>query len=67
VVSRGQLTGVFVVDSEKKAQFTLIKTGEASGDRIEVLSGLEEGDQVVTNSIDELQSGQPLIVAGGSQ
>jgi multidrug efflux pump subunit AcrA (membrane-fusion protein) len=65
VVSRGQLSGVFVVDSEKRARFQLIKTGEESGDRVEVLSGLEVGDQVVTSPVQQVREGQPLVNAGG--
>lgn len=42
VVKKGQLEGVY--DSENR--FTLIKTGKAQGDMLEVVSGLEAGDKI---------------------
>lgn len=61
-VSRGQLTGVYVVDSEQKARFQLVKTGKEIGERVEILSGLKEGDQVVVQPLDQIQEGQLLSV-----
>jgi multidrug efflux pump subunit AcrA (membrane-fusion protein) len=66
VIIRGQLSGVFVVDPAEKARFQLVKTGEAEGDRVEVLSGLEEGDLVVTHPVEQVSEGQPLVTAGGN-
>ncbi|VEP12517.1 Efflux transporter periplasmic adaptor subunit [Hyella patelloides LEGE 07179] len=42
-------TGVYVADSQGKAQFQAIKLGTASGDRTQVLSGLTQGDRVFTS------------------
>lgn len=64
IVSRGQLSGVYVIDAADKARFQLVKTGEEMGDRVEVLSGLEEGDRVVIHSVEPIQDGQPLSVVG---
>ncbi len=49
VVVRGQLTGLYLVDSEKIAHFSLIRTGRTFGDLMEILSGLKEGDNYVEN------------------
>jgi RND family efflux transporter MFP subunit len=57
VVSRGQLTGLFVVDSEKIAHFRLIRTGRTSGDLVEVLAGLKQGDRYVENPPLHLKEG----------
>lgn len=61
VVNRGQLTGVFIVDSESKARLRLVKLGKVRGERIEVLSGLSEGNSIVV-SPDKVEDGSPLQV-----
>jgi RND family efflux transporter MFP subunit len=49
LVERGQLVGVYVVDSSGTAHWRVITAGEAIGDRVEILSGLGDGDRVVLN------------------
>ncbi len=44
---RGQLVSVFVVE-EGAARNRLITVGRRSGDRVEILSGLTEGERVIT-------------------
>jgi len=60
IVTRGQLTGVFLADSDQKALFQLVKTGERIENRIEVLSGLHEGDRVVIQADETVRDGQSL-------
>ena len=43
------MTGVFVVEGGK-AQFRKVETGITGATDIEVLSGLNEGDQIVTGT-----------------
>ncbi len=50
IVQRGQLTGVYVIDSSGIARLRLITLGKATGERVEVLSGLSDGDRVVTDA-----------------
>jgi multidrug efflux pump subunit AcrA (membrane-fusion protein) len=59
VVQRGQLEIVFVVVNQH-AQLRLIKTGQRFGDAVEVLSGLDAGDSVVTEGAAQLTDGQPV-------
>jgi RND family efflux transporter MFP subunit len=47
VFTHGQLTGVFLVDKGNVARFRLIRTGRTLGDRVEVVSGLKQGDRYV--------------------
>jgi RND family efflux transporter MFP subunit len=47
VVDRGQLQGVFVVGPDKIAELRYVTLGKPQGDGIEVLSGLQPGDQVI--------------------
>ncbi|MCU1327505.1 MAG: secretion protein HlyD family protein [Bryobacterales bacterium] len=42
--------GVFVIGAENKAQFRKVETGITGATDIEVLSGLKEGDQIITGS-----------------
>ena len=61
VIQRGQMELVFVV-SDRHAQLRLIRTGTRVGDEVEVVSGLNAGDQVVTDGADALTDGQSVIV-----
>jgi len=57
VLERGQLTFVYVVDPAMVAHMRLIQTGKTYGDRVEVLSGLSEGDQVILEPLSAVKDG----------
>ena len=57
IVQRGQLTYLYVVDESGIAQLRVIKTGKAYGDRIEVLSGLSEGERIVIEGVGGINEG----------
>ena len=57
VVERGQLEGVYVVDSRGIAEYRLVKTGKSFGDRIELVSGLSDGERIATSLLDRLSDG----------
>jgi RND family efflux transporter MFP subunit len=57
ITQRGQLRGIFVVDQSGFARLRLVKTGKAFGDRVEVLSGLNAGEQIVTEGPATIQDG----------
>ena len=57
IVERGQLTGLYVVNPQNIAEYRLIKTGKTLGDRVEVLSGLSDGERVALSSLDRLGDG----------
>jgi len=57
VTQQGQLAGVFVVDQSGVARLRLVKTGKVVGDRVEVLSGLNEGEEIVSESTTALRDG----------
>ena len=57
VLERGQLTFVYVVDPAKIAHMRLIQTGKRYGDRVEILSGLSEGDQVILEPLSAVKDG----------
>lgn len=57
VKERGQLTFVYVV-SEGRAQMRLVKTGKTVGDQVELLSGVNAGDKIVTTIDGEIMDGR---------
>jgi len=57
ISQRGQLTGVFVVDQSGLARLRLIKTGRAFGANVEILSGLNAGEQIVIEGPATIQDG----------
>ena len=61
VIQRGQMELVFVV-ANGHAQLRLIKTGSRVGDEVEVVSGLDSGEQIATVGGPALTDGQPETV-----
>ncbi|MEQ1747796.1 MAG: efflux RND transporter periplasmic adaptor subunit [Prosthecobacter sp.] len=61
VLKRGQMELVFVA-KEGKAALRLVKTGKVLEDRVEVLSGLEEGEQIIVSESAKLTDGQPVTI-----
>jgi multidrug efflux pump subunit AcrA (membrane-fusion protein) len=57
VTQQGQLTGVFLVDQSGVVRLRLVKTGRVVGDRFELLSGLNEGEEIVSEGIASLRDG----------
>ncbi len=47
VVERGQLEGVYVLDANQIAELRYVTLGANAGDKVEVLSGLQDGDKLV--------------------
>jgi HlyD family secretion protein len=71
VVTLDGARGVFQVrdgataGSAKQADFVKVETGLEDGTRVEVLSGLSDGAQVVTTGAAALRDGDPVTIAGG--
>ena len=59
VLRRGQMEAVFVV-RDQRAILRLVKSGKRVDDRLEILSGLEPGDPVVTGDASRLSDGQSV-------
>lgn len=57
VTQQGQLVSVFVVDQSGVARLRLVKTGRVVGDRVEVLSGLNEGEEIIGEGVTSLRDG----------
>jgi RND family efflux transporter MFP subunit len=61
LVSRGQLTGVWLVDAQDQARLRWIRTGHRQGDEVEVLSGLNGGETVVVQAEQPLDEGDRVV------
>ena len=59
IIKRGQMELVFVMKNDK-ATLRLIKTGKTLGDRLEIVSGIEENDQIILSK--DVSDGQPVTV-----
>ena len=60
IVRKGQLTGIFTVDDNGLARLRWLRLGRASGDMVEVLSGLNPGDRVALSGHHLLREGQKI-------
>ena len=58
----GQMERVFVVNADGRAQLRLVKSGDITGDRVAILSGLTAGETVVLAPAATLRDGQPVTV-----
>ena len=52
LVRRGEVTAVYVIDGEGRAQLRQVRAGEAVGEgQVEILSGLSAGERIAANAI----------------
>lgn len=61
VVYRGSLPAVFVAGINGSVELRVVRLGETMGDRVVVLSGLNQGEKVVTSPTPNMRSGDPLF------
>ena len=57
---------VYAVDADSKAQRTAVRSGLRAADRVEILEGLEPGQQVVTRGLLGLGAGKKVKAVGSS-
>ena len=57
VIECGQLSGLLMVNEKSQVERRLVKVGKIYGDRIEILSGLNQGESVVVRDLDRLKEG----------
>jgi hypothetical protein len=60
VVERGQLQGVYVLDSNKIANLRYVTLGKTTGAEVEVLAGLQEGERIVAKPGDLDMNGKRI-------
>jgi multidrug efflux system membrane fusion protein len=57
LVEHGELEGVFVANPQGVLEYRLVKTGKDLGERVEILSGISEGERVATSQVERLRDG----------
>lgn len=57
VVEKGQLVGVYAVDDKGVITYRLIKTGKMYNEKVEVVSGLSNGDRIVVDGVEKVVDG----------
>jgi RND family efflux transporter MFP subunit len=63
LVYRGEQPGVYTIENET-AKFRNVETGLTEGEKVEVLSGLKEGETVVTRGANLLKDGDRVRMMG---
>lgn len=58
VIEKGQLTGLYVVDEKGIVSFRPVRIGKSYGDKVEVLSGLNPNERIITE-------GTEMAIDGG--
>jgi RND family efflux transporter MFP subunit len=65
VLERGSLSYVYVVNEARMIESRLVKLGKAHRDRIESLSGLESGEQIVEHAQEGIEGALVQTLKGG--
>lgn len=62
LVKKGQLSGIYTINSQGRIALRWIRTGRSANGRVEVLSGLTAGEQYISHDSGHLKEGQPVII-----
>lgn len=57
VVEKGQLTGVYAVDSQGIIAYRLVRPGRKYNGSVEILSGINPGDRIITGGVEHAVDG----------
>lgn len=60
LLDRAGITGVFVVDAQGIAQYRMVRTGAEQDGQVEILSGLNPGERVVTGNAGAVNNGAKI-------
>jgi RND family efflux transporter MFP subunit len=67
VVEKGQLIGIYTVNKDSVISYRLVKTGRNYGERVEILSGLNAGENVVVGGVERAVDGGLAVTAGAAK
>jgi RND family efflux transporter MFP subunit len=62
LIKRGQLEIVFVISADRHAEARLVRSGRRMADRIEILAGLSDGEQVAVSGATLLSQGDSVEI-----
>jgi RND family efflux transporter MFP subunit len=57
IVEKGQLSGVYAVDSQDIVTYRLIRTGKSYAGNVEILSGLKPSDRIIVQGVEKAVDG----------
>lgn len=57
IVEHGALTSVWTIGSDNIARLRLVRVGKTTGERVEILSGLSDGERVVIGGVERVSEG----------
>ncbi|GAB4422595.1 MAG: efflux RND transporter periplasmic adaptor subunit [Thermodesulfovibrionales bacterium] len=57
IVEKGQLTGVYAVDAKGMITYRLVRVGKHHNRNVEILSGINTGDRVITEGVERAVDG----------
>lgn len=57
IVEKGQLVGVYVADPNGNVTYRMIRTGKKIGNDVEVLSGLNQGESIISQGVENAIDG----------
>lgn len=57
IVEKGQLAGVYAVDSQDIVTYRLIRTGKSYAGNVEILSGLKSADRIIVKGVEKAVDG----------
>jgi RND family efflux transporter MFP subunit len=60
VLDRAGIAGVFVVDAQGIAQYRMVRTGGEVNGQVEILSGINPGEKVVTGNAEAVNNGNKI-------
>lgn len=60
LINRGQLNGIYVISQQNTAVLRWLRLGKETGDHVEVISGLNPGDQYIKLAKGKIENGTPL-------
>ena len=64
VIGEGEGRFVYILDERSRAQRTPVRTGARAGGRVEILSGLRQGQRVITEGVVKVSDDMQVRLAG---
>ncbi len=61
VVERGQLSGLYTVGSDSIITYRLVRKGRTYGDKVEILSGVNPGERIIVEGVEQAVDGGVLV------
>jgi RND family efflux transporter MFP subunit len=60
IVERGALSSVWVIEKDAIVRMRLVKAGKTVGDRVEILSGLSDGERIIVGGAEKVSEGSKV-------